>query len=230
MHFDFWLTRRQALKFTIWSFWGVLVLKSFLVKAEKKLSLEPSKKPEIWGPTTQGNLTAVNSVLTDMEVSTLRVLADGIIPSNKEGPGATQAAVADRIAESLAHNPALRVAYQTGLSEIDQLARSRYGFGVTSLRIDQRHQLLSFLDELHRTMFLETGSLVSRIRGKAYYWYYVKWGGLGSTLEFWRQLQSDVLAHFYSSPVAWAWLGYDGPPFPLGYLKPPSCNLSENPA
>jgi hypothetical protein len=163
----------------------------------------------------------IQSVLTPTELAILEAVASTLIPSDQQGPGAADAAVGMRIIRSLVENPALMTTYTTGLSKLDQLARARYGSSVTGLPTAQLHQLLSFLDKVYQSIFLGTGSLSSRVRAKAYYWYYVKWAGLGSTLEFWKQVQSDVLAHFYSSPVAWAWLGYDGPPFPLGYVNRP---------
>lgn len=219
MRFNSLCTRRQGLKFAIGSFLGMTVLKFSWGRAENKFPAEPSEKGETSEPTTQDKSSAKQHALTATELAILGVLASVLIPSDEQGPGAAEAAVADRIAQSFGHSPGLLTTYKTGLSELDQLSCSRYGASVTSLQADQGQQLLSFLDEVHQAMFSEMGSLGSRIRAKAYYWYYVKWGGLGSTLEFWRQLQSDVLTHFYSSPIAWAWLGYEGPPFPLGYVN-----------
>lgn len=225
MCFDSRCTRRQALKFAIGSFLGGIALKRFGVKPGEKLPIWPSGKTGIPEPGTRDQSSMTQPALTATELTILGALASALIPSDGQGPGAAEAAVAGRIAQSLGHSPASQATYKTGLSALNQLACIRYGSHFPDLPKDHQHQLLSFLDEIHRAIFSEIHSLGSRIRAKAYYWYYVKWGGLGPTLEFWRQLQSDVLTHFYSSPVAWAWLGYEGPPFPRGYL-----NQSEQPS
>jgi hypothetical protein len=39
-------------------------------------------------------------------------------------------------------------------------------------------------------------------------------------VDFFSGFVDDVFEAFYTSPVAWNLLGYDGPPMPLGYLDP----------
>jgi hypothetical protein len=73
----------------------------------------------------------------------------------------------------------------------------------------------------------EASTLAKRARRKAYFLYYYRWLGVTAVAaEFSAQIVQDVKERFYSDQLAWAWLGYEGPPFPLGYFgKPDNCHL-----
>ena len=77
--------------------------------------------------------------------------------------------------------------------------------------------LLETVDQMQQNINRATISLPDRVERKAQDLYH-DWEGLGPALDLFPQLVSDVMQAFYSSQVAWDWLGYDGPPQPAGYV------------
>jgi hypothetical protein len=54
------------------------------------------------------------------------------------------------------------------------------------------------------------------------------WQGFSQALKLCPQLVDDVKQAFYTSAVGWSWLGYEGPPFPNGYLgRLGNCSASD---
>ncbi len=157
--------------------------------------------------------------LSSTEYASLVTLAAIVLPSEANSPGAMEAAVAQKITALLAQDPSMRNLYAAGLSSFSRLAESRYGTGFLSLAPSQQLELVTFLDTVGKAIYAEASTFTARVRRKLHYWYYGNWLGLTPTVDFWRQLQSDIVTQFYASSVAWDWLGYDGPPFPLGYVN-----------
>lgn len=158
--------------------------------------------------------------LTANEYAVLKTLAALILPSDHLGPGAAEAGVAAKIDRMLANTPSLQGLYSIGLTAFDQLASMRYQTRFSSLTKSQQIELLSLVDEARRKIYGDVRSLANRIQRKFDYWYYAGWLGLRPVADFWIQVQADVMTQFYSSQVAWNWLGYEGPPFPLGHATP----------
>ena len=159
-----------------------------------------------------------NGWLTANEYAVLEALATLILPSDHHGPGAAEAGVAAKIDRMLASTLSLQELYSMGLTACDQLARRRYQASFTSLAQSQQIELLSFIERARTKIYGSSRSLPDRARRKFWYWYYSGWLSLRPIVNFWIQLQVDVMTQFYSSQVAWNWLGYEGPPFPLGYI------------
>lgn len=164
--------------------------------------------------------------LSSTEYASLVTLAAIVLPSEANSPGAAEAAVALKITALLAQDPSMKNLYSAGLSSFDRLAESRYGTGFLSLAPSQQLELVTFLDAVGKDIYAEASTFTARLRRKLHYWYYSGWLGLVPTVDFWRQLQSDVMTQFYASSVAWDWLGYNGPPFPFGYVNHPNLSTS----
>ncbi|MGE5277656.1 MAG: gluconate 2-dehydrogenase subunit 3 family protein [Acidobacteriota bacterium] len=148
-----------------------------------------------------------------------RVLAEAlaavILPSDGEAPGAREAAAARKIETSLAGSPALQAVYIRGLRALDRIARRRAGRPFVTLAEDARVALLRDLEKVSEARFRSGPArrLPSRLLLLYTLWRFPE-------VEFLKQFADDVFVAFYTSPVGWEWLEYDGPPMPLGYLDP----------
>jgi hypothetical protein len=144
------------------------------------------------------------------------VLAARILPSDADGPGAREAEVAGALDRRLAASPPERQAlYGRGLQELDRLAQSRCHQLFADLTESDQNRLLEELDRAADRRF--QGPLARRIPQRLTVLYY-RWRF--PAVDFFSLFVDDVFEVFYTSPVAWNWLGYDGPPMPLGYLDP----------
>jgi hypothetical protein len=151
-------------------------------------------------------------------------LASLIVPPDDTGPGAAEAAVVDGLDQLLAASPERQPLYRSGLQGFATLAWHRHGRPFSELTTAERLDLVTLVDGITaRTAWTRTGSRGQRVRRRiaaAYHRWPAPgaWHGAGDAAAFFPRLTADVLAAFYTSPVAWAWLGYDGPPMPDGYL------------
>ncbi|MEW6246149.1 MAG: gluconate 2-dehydrogenase subunit 3 family protein [Nitrospirota bacterium] len=165
-----------------------------------------------------GNLAATRALPTE-SFAVLEALASLIVPTDGHGPGAIEARVAIELDRTLIGNPARRMQYFLGLRAFDDYARTRFGSGFPTLPHHRQLELLSAVHQAGERIHSEAGSLAERAQRKISYWYYARWHRLLPLIEFWIIVRADVLTVFYSSREAWDWLGYDGPPFPNGYVN-----------
>jgi hypothetical protein len=156
--------------------------------------------------------------LSSKEMLTLECLAAIILPSDSSGPGAVDAGVVATIIRSLGTDKGKQSAYKRGLQAIDGLARGRFEKDLEALSPEFQHALVSFIDQADGRIGFDARTIAERVRRKLSYWYYASLMDVASVLEFWKMLREDVLVQFYSSRIAWDWLGYEGPPFPNGYM------------
>lgn len=170
----------------------------------------------------QDGLHKENRALSSTEYTFLATLAALVLPSEAHSPGADEARVAQKIASMLGRDISMKNRYLEGFLSLDRLAETRYGNGFLSLSPSQQLELVTFLDTAGKHIYAEASTFAARLRRKLHYWYYRVWIRLTPTVDFWRQLQSDIVTQFYASSVAWDWLGYNGPPFPLGYANRPN--------
>ena len=148
-------------------------------------------------------------------VATLAAL---IIPTDDE-PGATEAGVVDYIDRITAESEKKGRRYSKGLAWLDAFCKSKYGSDFLALEPGDQEQLM------HQALgSRRSTSLLARIGGKL-----IRiWQGLtGTGLDgrFLNEVRKDVVDGFYSNPIAWQYVGYFGPPHPVGYLdfsEPPS--------
>jgi choline dehydrogenase-like flavoprotein len=99
------------------------------------------------------------------------------------------------------------------LIALDELARRRHGRVFVELADDDRTAVMSTLESHHRRR--DDGSRGALTRRAAHA--LGMWNGESAAAELYDAVVADTLRAFYSSEVAWLWLGYDGPPMPLGY-------------
>ena len=153
--------------------------------------------------------------LTEEERSLAEALAAVILPSDADGPGAREAAAAQKVEAALAGSPDRQAVYIRGLRALDRLARRRAGRPFANLAEDARITLLRELEEVSEARFR---SALARYLPRRPLLLYTFWRF--PEVEFLKQFADDVFVAFYTSPVGWQWLEYDGPPMPLGYLDP----------
>ncbi len=164
---------------------------------------------------------------TPAEFATVKVLASIIVPSDGNGPGAEDADVARQLDQHLSDTPRLQAVYRPGLAAIDQLARGQYGQTFANLPVKDQIELFSAIEGAWIAMEKEPVSVMERAFRKGNFLYYYKWLGITpAAAQLSGHIIRDVKEQFYSSQLAWAWLGYEGPPFPLGYFsKPDRCSI-----
>jgi hypothetical protein len=157
---------------------------------------------------------------TAEESALVTVLANLIVPSDDIAPGAAQlevqgrsvAATLDRLA---AGSPRRQAVYARGLLALDRLAEDERDCAFVQLPEQDQLRLLRFVDRRSQT-WSKPSSFGAKIKTKLVIVYH-RWSGLFPAVEFFPTLVQDVLQAFYTDPVSWAWLDYDGPPMPNGY-------------
>lgn len=174
-----------------------------------------------------GSVEAGSRWFTPAELATLKALTSVIIPSDGNGPGATEADLAGQLERFVADTPRRQDLYRTGLAAFDGLAMQQHQQAFATLGIKEQIELFSMVDQARLVREEEPVSIQDKATRKLRFLYYFRWLGVSSpATEFCRYLVTDAKAKFYSSQVAWAWLGYEGPPFPLGYFsKPDNCPI-----
>lgn len=149
------------------------------------------------------------------EQKLVRALAAAIIPSEADSPGAEEAGVADALDRLVAGSATRRLIYERGLFAFDELARRAHARPFIELTPAQQIDLLTLIDGLHRTMF-DNRSLHTKIWSRVRVLYRT-WSGSFAAAELFAVLVRDAMRMFYTHPISWVWLGYDGPPMPHGY-------------
>jgi hypothetical protein len=154
--------------------------------------------------------------LTDDEYRLLATLASLIVPSDELGPGATEAQVAARLDALIATSPERQVAYRSGLRALHAIVHRISGQSLCNLPSPMRRAILTALEQTYQKRHAGGASLHHRIRRKLRSWWYAR-RGYTDAITLFPTLISDVLETFYCSPIASAWLGYDGPPISRGW-------------
>ena len=154
------------------------------------------------------------------EYALVEVLADLIVPSDATSPGARHLAVqgpsaVETLDRRVAGSPSRQTLYARGLLALDQLAQDKYKCKVVGLSPENQLRLLQLVDRLHQT-WSKPMSPMAKIKTKSITLYH-RWSGLYPAVELFPRLVQDVLQAFYTNPVSWGWLDYDGPPMPDGY-------------
>jgi hypothetical protein len=155
------------------------------------------------------------SWLTDQERNLAEALSGLILPSDADGPGAREADAARTIEASLAGSPDRQAVYIRGLRALDRLARRRAGRPFTNVAEDAQIALLREVEATAeaRSRAARAWRLPHRVIDLYAFCRFPE-------IEFLTQFVDDVFVAYYTSPVGWKWLDYDGPPMPLGYLDP----------
>lgn len=161
------------------------------------------------------------------QLATIKALASVIVPSDGNGPGAAEVDMAGQLDRLVAGSPWRQEVYRVGLAAIDGLAMQQYQQEFINLGMKEQIELFSVVDGARQVMEKEPVSILERASRKIRYLYYYRWLGVTpAAKELCHYIIQDVKEKFYSSQLAWTWLGYEGPPFPLGYFsKPDNCHI-----
>jgi len=154
------------------------------------------------------------------EAALLEILVDLILPSDDTGPGASDLARAGRpllhtLDGRAAAEPRRRALYARGVVALNRVVRARFGRAFSDLDRAEQLTVLRSLDE-RRAHWSAANSIPARVLRRAS-WLYYRWTGLYVAVEFLSTVVREAFQAFYSDPVSWQWLQYDGPPMPGGY-------------
>jgi len=149
--------------------------------------------------------------LSPHETALLSTVAVLLIPTDELGPGAAEAGVPDALERRLRQSSAASTVYRSGLANLDSMAWRRYRQSFTALPAGAQIELLTMVEQLASPVTTRGGKIVDRLLRL---YRFVRY----PAVQFFPVLWDDVMEAFYTSPVAWRWLTYDGPPMPLGYL------------
>lgn len=153
--------------------------------------------------------------LTQPEYVLLAALASILLPSDERGPGAPEAAVVDTVDRLIATSPARQAQYAPGLLAVDEIAQQTHGALFVDLARAQQEDLIEAVDAAAAAS-ASAGTVVDRVVRKVTSTTQALQGVEAAVVLF-PLLVNDVKQAFYTSEVAWQWLGYDGPPMPKGY-------------
>lgn len=187
--------------------WAKSIGRSWFKAAEQGL------EARLAGRETRGT-DAAGRWLTENERRLLEALSALIVPSDASSPGAREADVVGNLERRLASAPARQAVYTKGLPGFDAFARKRHGRRFLELSEEQQIGLLEEIDRLSGAGS-DSPSAFERRAGRLLRLYRIT---LHPAALLFPVLVRDVIQTFYASPSAWQWLGYDGPPMPLGYL------------
>ncbi|MDH3315657.1 MAG: GMC oxidoreductase [Gammaproteobacteria bacterium] len=182
-------------------------------KRREKLQERKKEHPQIEGRW----FTADEGKLVD-------VLASLIVPSGETAPGTSDIDVLgpsalQQIDGWVASHSAKQALYARGLIALDEMAYKAGGARFVGLPPRKQTELLRVVEALHREQLDPSAtSPVKKIRRKLRHLYGM-WQGWSAAVRLFPIIVSDTFKAFYTSEVAWIWLGYDGPPMPLGYEK-----------
>ena len=155
------------------------------------------------------------SWFTQGESTLLTVLASLIVPADDSSPGAQDLEVVSIMESIIAQSFQRQLGYSRGLYSIDQWAMHKYGSIFINLSQEAQLSLLKLIDQEYKRI-TENVSLLRKLSRKYRLLIYAR-KGLFDAVEFFQTLVKDVFYIFYTSEASWSWLGYDGPPMPLGY-------------
>ena len=188
------------------------MLKSFIEKFET--TLRSSEQKEVALRERLRPHTADKWLLPEEERQ-LNALASLILPSDQTGPGAADAKVTQELEKMLVASRPKQKLYAAGLASLDRWARRKRKKSFAELSTEQQTDILETLDATFQGWSKEV-SAGGKVQRKLTALKLMR-AGEYSAVEFFPRLVRDVMQVFYTSRVAWNWLGYDGPPMPQGY-------------
>lgn len=153
------------------------------------------------------------------EAELVHCLATLIVPSQDDSPGAEDVetlgtSALQQIDGWVGGDPRRQALYRNGLLGLDDMAHDAHGVPFVRLAASQQRQLLRGVEVRERKR--SDPGVVSKVAHKLRQLYGM-WRGWGTAVELLPTVIGDVYKAFYTSEVSWLWLGYDGPPMPLGY-------------
>lgn len=210
------ITRRKFIKWMAIA--GGAIIASSLLSVGGKVVLDKRRRAKRLVGITKEHPVESNRYFTLRESALVSALAAVIVPTDETGPGVSRIDIVDALGQVLETSHDRHILYRKGLIGFDEAAQHKYGQVFNKLTYEQQVHLLELIDGA--IVKWKVGeSLLTRLRRKAQFFYYQnKLGCAGETLRLFPILIEDVKQVFYTSQVAWDWLGYDGPPMPNGYL------------
>lgn len=156
------------------------------------------------------------------ERAVVEAMASLIVPSGADAPGASEIevlgpSVVDTLGSWVGASPRKQIVYTWGLIAFDELARRRYGTGFAELSHGRQEELLKGVDFLTRNRSRPC-SFPGKLKKKLALLTQMV-DGSAAAIDLFPIAVQDVFGAFYTSPVSWLWLGYDGPPMPEGYAN-----------
>lgn len=155
---------------------------------------------------------APHGAFTDQERLQLSLIAERLIPTQDGVRGASHPDVLQSLEARVtgtAHEFAL---YRKGLANLDALALRRTGRTFVTMTDEQQVELLT---ELDRVAWPARGGLLQKaIRRPTRLLVLAR----RPAVQLFAVMVGHVLDAYYTHPVSWQALAYDGPPMPLGYL------------
>lgn len=224
------VTRRSFVKGALYIGSGLFAAAGLGAGWKKIKRLAVEQRPADLSAKLEGDRTRTSPQwFSSAELATIAALTSLIIPSDGEGPGAKEVGLQWRIDEMVAGTPRIQGVYREGLVGLNALAERRYQHTFVSLDPERQAELMRMIEEAKAAMDVEATTAVQKTKRKLSYWYYYRWMGVTAPVaEFVPRIVQDAKIKFYSSREAWAWLGYEGPPFPLGYFsKPDRCHIAQ---
>ncbi|MDQ1272402.1 MAG: hypothetical protein QG591_1032 [Planctomycetota bacterium] len=213
------ITRRKFIKWVA-IVGGIISVSSFL-SIGGKIVLDRRKRANKLAGTIKERPSESNRWFTPGECALISALAALIVPTDEIGPGASDIDIVDALGRVVEKSQDRHILYRKGLYAFDEVALREYGSVFARLTSEQQLSILKSLDDATSlTKGTAAGSsLLDRVNRKARKIYHkYKLNGFGEAIDLFPVLVNDVVECFYTSPVAWNWLGYDGPPMPNGYL------------
>lgn len=209
--------RREFLRQTLAFIGGLLVAQSMgpQVWAAYRPALVKSDRAN--APPMQIVSESRSSRFNEGEEILLAMLVDIIFPNDGHGPSAEDIDLVHALSVFVSGSPQRFLTYREGLSRVETLSETLYASRFSTLPLEHRYDLLAYLDKVKTNMDREVFTLKDKIVRKWRYVYYT-WRGILQTADFWVTLRSDSLVLYYSHELTWKWLGYNGPPFPNGYV------------
>jgi len=158
--------------------------------------------------------------------ATVALIASLIIPTDKD-PGANEAGVVYYIDNLVGSDGEKREEYTKGIEWIDDFSQRKFGTGNSFIKLKPKEQLdiltqmekrLQVLDEFSVAPKDKVKLIAFRMRRKLNT-YLLKLSDAPDVdlAEFFRTMKYDVFDGFYSHPISWPMLSYQGPPQYSGY-------------
>lgn len=151
---------------------------------------------------------------TPAEAAMAAVLADVVIPPGDGGPGATEAGVVEKLDRRLAEARGEARMFSRALLSFDHMADAEFGTSLADLSLEQGTAIVARAEEMYLAS-RSTGP-VDAVTDKATVVRNMV-TGVEPAKDSVSRVIRIVQEEFYTTPAAWDWLGYDGPPFPGGY-------------
>ncbi len=152
--------------------------------------------------------------LREDERRLLTAIAATLLPSDETSPGAVEAGVVEALDHKLARTQPRQGLYARGLASCDRLSQKRHRRSFIDLTAPEREDLLREIERSFGPGHASATSSGRVLRGLLRLYANVRF----PAVQLFPVLLEDVMEAFYTHPVSWQWLDYDGPPMPEGYL------------